>query len=221
MSLKLKALGLGVLAMLAVSGFATMNAGASGTGHFVSDVDHTIIVGTEGPGTNHRLHLTGDLGGAPIGCNVANYHGTATSKTVTSLTIEPTYSGCSTTESSAVTVTPNGCTYTFTVTENTEPNTEQDVHLSCPSGKAIEIHHPSCTITVAGPQTVQDAVTYTKVVENGKHAITLDVNADFATQYHGGICIFLGTSGHSGSLDGTATVKGTNTAGEQVSITAT
>lgn len=221
MSLKLKALGLGVLAMLAVSGLAAMNAGASGTGHFVSDVDHTIIVGSEGPGTSHRLHLTGDLGGAPIGCSVANYHGTTTTKTVTSLTIAPTYSGCSTTESSAVTVTPNGCTYTFTVTGNSIDSTEQDVHLACPPGKAIEIHHPSCTITVEGPQTVQDAVTYTTTTENGKHAITLDVSAKFTTTYHGNICIFLGTGGHTGELNGSATVKGTDTLGNQVSITAT
>jgi hypothetical protein len=204
--------------MLAVSSFAAMTAGATAGGHFASEVAHTTIVGTEASG--HRLHLKGDFGEGQIGCNQASYSGTTTNTTETAVSITPTYAECSTTGSSAVTVTPNGCTYTFTVAAGTTSSTEQTAHVVCPAGKTIEIHHPNCTITVAGGQTVANAATYTPVTENGKHAITMDVSAKFNSQYHGGICIFLGTA-HTGELNGSVTVRGTDTAGNPVGITAT
>jgi hypothetical protein len=216
MSLKLKALGLGVLTMLACSAFAAMNAGANSPGHFVSENHHTIIKGLESG--DHRLHLTGDFGDGQIGCNKAEYHATSTGTTVESITVTPTYSECLTTGGTpgSVTVTHNGCNYTFTMTTGAP----SPVHLSCPTGKAIEIHHPNCTITVAGPQTVNNAVEYTTDMRNGKHSITMHVAAKFNSQYHGGICIFLGTS-HTGELNGSSTVWGEDTLGNPVGITAT
>lgn len=220
MSIKLKALGLGLLAILATSAFAVMNASAEVQGHFVSDEEHTIITGVE-EGTHHQ-HLVGDFGEGQIGCEVAHYHGTATSKTSTSLTITPTYEKCLTTgTATAVNVTTNGCTYTFTLT-TTAPTPEHPhlvAHLLCPAGKAIEVHHPNCTITIQ-PQTVASAGTVTTILDNGKHALTLNTAAKFNDQYHGGICIFLGTN-HTGELKGSATVRGFNTEGKQVNITAT
>lgn len=217
--MKLKVLGMGLLALMATAAFAVMNASATGGGHFVSDTTHTTIVGTES-GT-HRLHLISIGSEGEIGCEKASYHGTAVNETEPSISITPTYENCYTTpEGTKFPVTPNGCTYVFTVAAGTTNQTEQTVHLSCPEGKAIEIHHPNCTITVAGPQTVENAVTYTTVTENGKHALTLHVHARFKSQYHGGICVFLGTN-HEGELKGSVTVKGTNTSGEQVNITAT
>lgn len=221
MSLKLKALGLGLLAILATSAFAVMNASAEPGGHFVSEVDHTTIVGTES-GEKHRLHFT-EHPSTPesprIGCSEASYHGTANAATVESLTITPTYGGCTTTGTTTnVTVDVNGCSFTFTVTKGTTESTEQDVHLNCPT-KPIEITHPNCNITVPS-QEVQDAVTYTTTEVEGKHTITLDVNATFNTQYHEKICVFLGTP-QEGTLTGSVTVEGFDTLGNRVGITAT
>jgi hypothetical protein len=220
MSLKLKVLGMGLLAMIATSAFAVINAGATTPGHFVSSVHHTTIVGEENPGTPHTLHLEGDGLEGQIGCNNASYSGTASGTTIESLTITPSYANCLTTgTSTAVNVTTNGCTYTFTVT-SAGGAARAPVHLFCPTSSGIEVHHPNCTITIK-PQTVADAGEYTNKLDvNGRHYITLDVNATFNDEYHGGICIFLGTN-HKGTLKGSATVRGFGAAGQQVDITAT
>ena len=220
MSLKLKILGLGVLAVMATSAFTVMNASANGTGgHFVSEVDHTILTGSES--ATHALHLTAVGSEGIIGCTKPTYTGTTTSKTVESVTITPKYESCHTTPgpTPVVTVTPKSCTYTFTVTEKTDPTTQQEVHLLCNPGDEIEVHHPNCTIVIT-PQTVQNAVKYENVLEGGKHTVTATVNAKFKTHYHGGICIFLGTA-HEGELKGSVTLKGADTEGNPVSVTAT
>ena len=221
MSMKLKALSLGLIAMIAMSAFVAINATAKTGGHFVSDEAHTLIVGNETLGTEHRLEFTTEGIEGGIVCDEASYSGTAAEKTVTSLSITPKYGKCHTTpESPGTTVVDvNGCTFTFTVASGEPVNTENTVDLLCPAGNTIEITHPNCTITV-GPQNNLESVTYTTTEEGGKHTITLDANVSFVTQYHAGICIFLGTS-HKGALKGSATVKGTNTAGGLIGITST
>jgi len=220
MSLKLKILGLGVLAVMATSAFAAVNAGARTGGHFIAP-PHTLIVGTESG--EHSLHFTPHGKNELIGCTSATYSGTAVNETETAIEVEPSYSGCTTTANGAhVTVTPNGCKYRFTVEKG---GTKGTADLNCP-GSALEIHHPNCTITVndvgtGGVEVNQNlsGIHYTTTLES-KHALTIDVNVTFNTEYHGGICIFLGTH-QLGELNGSVTVKGTNTDGEQVDITTT
>jgi hypothetical protein len=229
MSLKLKILGMGLLAMVATSAFAVMNASAVETGHFSSGTAHTIIKGEES-GTNHRLHLTGSGLEGQIGCSTATYEGTASTAVVKSIEVTPTYSGCTTTNVDPpphVTVTHNGCTYRFKVATG---GTNGTADLVCPAGKAIEIHHPNCTITVTDEHTVNGVTTPTNQTIPGihyittsepKHALTLGVDVEFDDTYHGGICIFLGTSNKKGFLKGSVTVRGFDTAGNQVDITTT
>lgn len=219
MSLKFKAVGLGLLTAMATSAFV-VNAFATGGGHFVSESADTSIVGFES-GATHRLHLTAVGSEGLIGCTTATYSGTASAATVSQLDIVPSYSGCTTTSTAtAVQVTPNGCSYRFTTAVG---GTFGTAHLICPPGKSLEIHHPNCTITVPGAPLNQNiaGVHYTRVTENGKHAITLDIAVSFTTEYHGGICIFLGTH-HEGKLNGSVTVVGKDgPTGNPTGITAT
>ena len=215
MSLKLKALGLGILATLAMSAVAVMNASAESTGHFTSDVTSTTILGTEVLGTEHRTELTAHGLEGGVVCDEVSYHGHVAGTTTTDISIFPTYKKCHTTPSAVdtTTVTMNECYYTFT------SGGTRTVHLKCPPNKAIEVHHPNCTITI--PEQTVAGVIYDVIVENGKHIITLTANTvQFTTEYHGGICIFTGTH-HTGTLHGSATVRGFDTLGKQVNITAT
>jgi hypothetical protein len=233
MSLKLKALGLSLVAAMAVSAFAVMSASANEKGHFVSDVAHTVLKGTEGPGGAHRLHLTNHKGEGPLGCDEASYTATTTTATVTSLTVSPSYAKCYTTPGAPgwtpendIPVTVNGCTYTFTVAEKTVNTTEQTVHLLCPAGKKIEVHHPNCTVDIH-PQTIvpeanKPTVTYTDI-ENPitkKREITLDANVTFSITRHG-LCQFVLPTNDFGKLIGSATFSGFDTENKQVNITAT
>ena len=226
MSFKLKALGLGLLAAMAFSAVAVMNASATVQGHFVSDVATTHVIGSESGLHRHDLLLHGFSG--EIGCEVATYTGTTHATTVTSINIAPKYEKCYTTPGpwhqtdNNIPITLNGCTYTFTVTGGNQETTEHKVDLVCPNPlKGIEIHHPNCTATVL-PQTVSTGVTYTRKTNptNGKHEITLDTNVQFNIERHG-LCGIFGTSG-KGTLKGSATVVGLDgTNGPQIGITST
>jgi hypothetical protein len=234
MSLKLKILGIGVLAVVATSAFAVMNASATVTGHFTHEGPLTTatIVGNEtGVHSAHYLQFqgteqTGTNSGAAIVCTSATYHGVAAAKTVTELTVTPSYTGCATTTGSTwgeVSVTMNGCNYIFysnSAASTHTPTAHATVTVNCPAGKAIEIHHPNCTITV--PHQSLKGVTYTTTVEN-KHSLTVNVTiSHIAAEYHGGFCIFLGTNhifDMNGAVKVRAQVSATNP--EQVPITAT
>ena len=231
MSLKLKVLGLGLLAVMATSAFAVMNASAGVGGHFTHDGagGHAILVPTESTSSTHRLAFVKQGSteeGSEITCHKAVYTGSVTSATVQSVTIKPDWSNCTTgTTGSAASfeVDENGCTLTFQ--SGKAGQTHHTAQVLCPQGAAIVITHENCTITVPA-QTVggggnKGGVTYTTTTENGKHALTMNVTVkEIVSQYHGGICIFLGTTQQS-EMNGSVTVSATNTAGEAVNITET
>ena len=225
MSIKLKALGLGLLAALAVSAVTVMNASAESqaTGHFTCEVEPCTVKGEES-GT-HQLEL-GVPGLTGIVCDKASYSATAATKTVTDLTVTPTYAECHTTGTGTgskpgeVIVDVNGCTYTFTQPNKEAAKTEHTVDLVCPTGKTIIVTHPECEITI-DPINGLKGVGYTTILENNIHAITLTSNVSgFSATFHKGVCVLLGTN-HTGTLSGSATVKGFNGSNEQKGITAT
>ncbi|HEX8689062.1 MAG TPA: hypothetical protein VF729_02340 [Solirubrobacterales bacterium] len=212
MTRKLKALGLGLLATMAVSAIA-VNASAEVTGHFVVDGTHAIVTGTEGGTHNTKFSVDG---GTPIECLEDSYSGVIGAQTVAGFTVTPTHKTCRTEGSAThnVTVTTNGCTYTFKATEKTHAT----FWFLC-GDKFIEIHHPNCTIKI--PDQIVSGVSYTTVVENGKHALTTDFTIEnIAIFYEAGICTFLGTN-HNGSLKGSITLRATDTAGNPVNLTVT
>jgi hypothetical protein len=225
MSMKLRAISLGILAAMAISAVAVMNASANGKGHFVFSGHGENLWEVEGTEQEpaHKLELTlhGLEGG--VVCDVAFYDATGKGETAADLTFIPTYEKCHTTGSATnIPIHVNGCTYTFTVAEKTGDATEQTAHLKCPVGKTLEITHPNCTVTIH-EQSVTTGLTYTTrpvAPETGPHWITLDVNIQFKVTKHG-ICQILGTEGN-GTLKGSATAKaykhGTPT---QINLTAT
>jgi len=224
MSTKLKALGLGLLAVMAMSAVAVMNAGASTGGHFVSTEEHTIVEGFEGAEPNpHVLHFNkeGGAAGERIGCDVDKYTGTISSatKTATEITITPSWEQCYTTGSpnTKFDIHENKCDFLFTISKT--PTGHNTAHVVCQNaGEAFVITHPNCTITVP-PQTVT-GVSYTNITP-AKHEVTLTSTVKgIESQYHGGICIFLGTTQKS-EMVGSVTVKGFTTAGVQIPVTAT
>ena len=223
MSLKLKVLGLGLLAVMATSAVMVMNASANtpANSHFTAEPvgeDHVIIKGSDSFGTAHQLVFTPDTGGAGISCTDATYHGTVSglaATTTQAILVRPHYTQCATTSGTWGEVNvdvPTSCgtsVYEFT---SGNPGT---IHVRC----EITITHPNCTIRVT-PQTANGA-TYETITESNKHAITVKINAPgIVSHYEGGICIFLGTN-HTATMAGTSTVWGENTIGGRVGITAT
>ena len=221
MSLKLKVLGLSLIATVALSAVAVMNASANGEGHLVTTgaTGATVEGHVSTPPAAHNLHFRMHGFNGEIGCHKQTHVATIAGETAESLTVTPTYSECGTTPNTDVTVTVNGCTYTFTVAKGSIDATEQTAHLFCPAGKAIEVHHPNCTVTIH-PQTTTTGLTYTQKTNAAtlKHEITMDVNVEFNITRHGA-CQLFGTNG-KGTLVGSVTVTAKK-AGAQVHLTRT
>jgi hypothetical protein len=221
MSIKLKALGLGLLATMALAGFMAMNATAEVGGHFTSEATHTILKGTDETGANRtELRVTGLTG---FVCDGPTYEGTANATTVESITITPTYASgtCHTREGSTgnTSVDVNGCQYTFTIgTKSTGDNT---VDLICPGEKKyIAVTHEGCEIRIPAVTKLK-GVAYNTVVIAGKHAITAKATVSgFEANFEAGFCILLGTA-HTGELIGSVNVQGFDTLNNPVGITAT
>jgi hypothetical protein len=233
MSTKLKILGLGVLAVMATSAFAVVNASATITGHFTAEPTehHVIVKGTDAYGSAHQLVFkeTGSTGPG-ISCTHSEYHGTlgaagtpVESTTTQSVTVRPKYTNCATeneTWGTTSVIVPESCgTNVFQFTSRTTGH--GTVKVNC----TITIKHPNCEITVPSGQLLGGAagngVTWTTTVEKEKHALTANITVlNIAGQFHGGICVFLGTP-HTFTMTGSATVWGENTVGGRVGITHT
>lgn len=216
MNRKIKAVALCAVVASALGVFAVAKASATTGGHFTSASAHTNLFGSEGGGHTTGLTLHG-LEGA-IECLSTSYSGTTSATTVTEVTITPTYGTCQTKGATHGTspVAMNECDYVFKIGKlRKEANT---VSIACPPGKAIIISHPNCTITVLPQSTT--GVVYKTTIESGKHALTIEISLAFNTQYHGGICIFTGTN-HTATLKGAITMKGVDTEGMPIGITAT
>jgi|SRR6187549_178407 len=214
MSGKSKALGLGLVATLAIAAIASVSASAEVTGHFIVEGGDANLVGTENATHNSQFSVEG---GTPIECLNDSYEGFGGSETLAGFTLVPKYPTCKTAGAAnhEVTITPNGCRYTLKATEKVHAT----FWILCPEGKPMEIHHPNCTITIQEQNL--SAVSYTTLLENTKHALTVNLTVENITaHYHGGACIFLGTT-HKGALKGSFTIKALDTAGKQVNLTVT
>lgn len=213
MSLKLKVLGLGLLAVMATSAFAAMNASAKDGGHFVVDA-HGVVHGFE-TAPNHVVHLV-SASGSQIGCATESYTGNISSLTATAVKITPLWSNCTTTsDGTVVDVIENGCYFEFTA--GATGQTHHTAHFVCPT-KSLEISHPNCTIKV--PTQTATGVTYDTIMMSNKHAITLNSTAKVTSHYEAGICIFLGTT-QTSEMKGSVTVQATDTAGNPTNLTST
>lgn len=213
---RIKALGAGALAVMAVVAFSG-SATATGGGHFVSGVAHTQVELVSNK-TGHSFTWWNSNG--TVTCGKSVHTGTIPTSTAESIVFNPGWEGCATADGIAMSFTTNGCTFRLKVAAGTTASTEQTMHLECPTGKVIEVHQSSCLVTMV-PQAVEKAATYATMETNGKHAVTVSLNATLETQFHGGICVFLGTK-QSTTLTGSAVLSGFSPInGEPVSLTAT
>jgi hypothetical protein len=212
---KMKALDLAVVAAIATSAIGVGSASAEYSGHFVIEGTHATVVGSETATHRTRFTLSGLEGF--IECEKASYSGFIGATTVGGFTVTPKYEGCKTAGTAVgVTITPNGCTYTFKSTEKVHAT-----FLFLCGEKSIEIHHPNCTVTIPQQQQPASGVSYTTVLESGKHALTANLTiSNVEAEYHGGACVFLGTN-QKAALAGSLTLRATNTAGSAVHLTNT
>jgi hypothetical protein len=182
MTRNLKALGLALIAALALSAVAA--SGASAEYKFTSGAGTTNTIVTGEQTTTHEF-VTGGQG---FKCTVAKFEGTQATATTTTATITPTYENCTYGATRPIDITMNGCTYLFTGATNAEKH--GIVHIKCPAGKVIEAHitEPAgtnkCTLTIA-EQTATGGVTYTNNLKPVPDDVTIHTTMTWKLTAHG------------------------------------
>jgi hypothetical protein len=164
----LKALGLALVAVFALSAMAASSASAD---TFSAAAEPAFLTGSQGLEKEDEFVVTNGI----TRCSVVKYDGQQATSPTTSVTLTPTYETCKSLGLSAV-VDTNGCDYLFTINDTTHLDTTGTIHIDCPTGQEI-------TVTVAPPtakciihvpeQTVP--VTYANAA-NGDIKATVDYN---------------------------------------------
>jgi len=198
----LKALGVAVMAVLALGAVAAGSASAE----FHSEVAHTTFSGAQ-EGTHT---FTTDPG--TVHCKKATFSGTSEKATTNDVTVTFKYEECTLTSifgNIAVTVSPNECVYTFT--------TDGIVHVNCPAGKNIVVSGPGCTINVNAGQTLTGN-TYTNIGTGTTREVLVHTAAHSIAYSYSGFTCGSGSGTANGTYNGTTKITGTDTNGNHVGI---
>jgi hypothetical protein len=209
MNRKLKALGLALVAALALTAVMASTASAQ----FTSNKTHTILSGTQKTGTNDIFTAGSGFGG--ITCENATFSGTAQNTSETTQVIQPVYSNCKDSFGRTVDVDNSSLTYTFTSGAG-----KGTVHVS--GGMTLTVTSGGsvvCTVVIKSPQT-NNGISYTNLGgTSGVETTTHATNVKSTTS--GGFfnCGVSNGEHTAGTYDGTAVVTGKDTSGAAATIT--
>jgi hypothetical protein len=243
MTRNLKALGLALLAAMAIGAIAAQASSAATEHSFRLGANETVLTGkTESYGNAN--HLSQEVLTATAGLTVdcyGTYEGLQVGQTLDEVTVHPKYTTCT---PDGTTVDTNGCNFVFeSNTDVSSGHFSAEEHattrIECSEGHtAIEMTRPGCNI-VFHPQTVR-GIRYTQLASHsGKHAFTVTATLRTIT-YTVTAGSFCGLAGHgagtyhngqtnakfevtgfqrSGNPSGTTTLGTTWTHGAQVDLT--
>jgi hypothetical protein len=200
----LKVFGLTVMAVFALTAVASSAAQAI---EFHSEIENTTVTANTEAGSNSVF----DAAGASISCSSATFTGSQALKTSATLTVTPTYTGCTFLGVLNVPVKMNGCQYTF--------NANGEVAVTGASCTAITFEATGCKVEV-GKQSNLKEVTYTNILGNGTttREVTVTPHVTGITYTSSGLCPKNGTFADGNYTSGNAVAKGENSKGAQVGV---
>ena len=217
----LKATGLALVAVLALSALTASSASAV-TDHFTTTKDSALLTGVS---HDNSFHFPG--GSPSFKCTTSQFTGTVLNN-ATEATIDPTYTGeinetphntahrCTGTGGDVV-IDMNGCHYVLTGnTTGHDPVGTPDatVWITCPAGQVIKVTQPGTGITIqVPPQTpTTGGVTYlNKPLHSGGNSVEVTATATgITTLCHPAFtCGLAGIATHANSSTYTGTVLAT------------
>ena len=196
-----KALGLALVAVFAMSAVVASAASAS---EFTSAKYPVTISGSQS--TTHKF----TAGSTSVTCETATFAGEASAASST-VTIHPTYSGCTAFGFVGATVTTTGCDYLFhSGAEVSSEKFDGTVDVVCGEGKSITIVASTCALEIKG-QTGLSTVSFQNAAE-GKVTVGANVSSiAYTTTKDGFLCPLAGTGNFTnGGYTGDTSVSGNN-----------
>jgi hypothetical protein len=203
MTRNLKALGLALLAVFAMSAVAASGASAA-EDVFTSSEEVTDLTG-HGAGAVFQ-YTEGKLG---VTCETETYNGTIEGAAVNEITVHPVYEGHCTAGPFEATITTDGCNYI--ISGDTDENGHAGVEIECDEGKEITVD-TACTIHIPPQTPTGGGVSFANGV-SGQDDVTVNatVTGIHSTVTHSFACTLGGIAPGThtgGTYEGSVTVKG-------------
>jgi hypothetical protein len=197
----LKAFGLALIAVFALSAVAA--SGASAADHEFTSNSQNGLTDLTGE-TEEGVKPTLSAAGIEVECEKGTYAGTVEGNSVGEVTVHPTYDGpCKTSISENVDVNTDGCDYKLTGETNEEGDAK--VYIECTEGHDITIHDTTFGIVMhIGAQGPLTGAHYNNIEEVGHEAVTVNATVEGITTTctdtegttNGGFCFLLEEEGH-------------------------
>ncbi len=204
----LKALGLALVAALAMSAVAATGASAQ----FESEAADTVLDVT----SNETQKFTYSSGGIAVECNEVTVESTVAGTATTEVTAIPHYTDCEPILGNATAIDFNSCAYVFTLADNATTGT---AHIECDSGDSVTVTVGAsgslCSFHI-GAQTVGN-ITYSVVGSGSSREIKLHPTVTGIDATRTGSALCGAASSSTGTYVGDLTVRGTS-GGNQVGI---
>lgn len=189
MNLKIKAFGMALFAVLAMSAIASQGASAH---QFTSEAASTVLTATnEG---NHTFSITGTKTVA-VNCSIATATGTQSGASVDTVTLHPSYASCSSIADPAIEVETAGCNYLFDsdTTQATSHSTSSEhatVSVDCETSSSSN-NHPHEFHFVASGCTADIGATHpaNTVVNQSLHGVRFANLASHASTGKGAVTV--------------------------------
>ena len=143
-----------------------------------------------------------------VACSTSSFAGTNATKTSSTATLTPTYSGCKAFGFLSATVEPHGCTYTFHLVEGSSLPTAT-VDVNCTGTNEITINSTGCVVHVP-PQAGLKHVVFENIASKPRTIKAIKYTATSG-------CLNPGTS-TNGTYTGTVTISGFTSAGLQQGV---
>jgi hypothetical protein len=208
MTRSLKALGLALVAIFAMSAVVASAASAS------KDVVFTNS-GTTYLKQDDDIHQVISTPAGSITCEVTEFNGTIKGSENEAITIEPEYSQCDHSLVGPAPMINEGCHYVLT--GNTGASGHAPIHILCQPNKHITIELSgvfglvNCDLTI-GSQTPAEGVRYTNQGSGNMRDVTVDITASEVRYTKdakgGGGCTLVGGNGEDGVYSGADTLTG-------------
>lgn len=205
-----KTLGLTLIAMFAMT---ALSASAASAAEFRHEDPEDARVHASNAGEGAHVFTAGLIGN--ISCSTATFTGTEfLPSPQATITVVPSYSGCTFLGVKEVKVNMEGCEYRFNTPASEGAGTfTGSVSILCPAGKKINFEASGCKVEV-GEQTVS-SVTYTNLAGPPK-AVTVKSNVTGITYTGSALCPGAQGTHSDGTYTGAAISRAENTAEEIV-----
>jgi hypothetical protein len=195
----LKALGLALVAVLAIT---AVSASAAQAAHrFTSESSVTFLKGEQ------KTENVFTTNGGTVRCTTARFEsGELKGTELSSVTVHPTYSGCTAFGFIGATVNTEGCNYIIDAAGEGEMGTST---IECEAGHEIVVTAGTCTVKVPAQTPGTPTVDFTNEGSGATASILVTATVEkIKYTSSGGIC---GASGENGTYTGTVLTKGFKT----------